>query len=54
MNKQQIEKEVFCNGTWSHKYNEARNERLANDIGEPNDRTGADCGMEREVLTNNQ
>jgi hypothetical protein len=48
MNKQKINK-IFCNGTWSHKYNEARNERLANDIGESNDRTAYDVGTEMEL-----
>ena len=46
MNKK--EQEVFCNGTLSHKYNESRNERMADMIGEPNDRTAYDVGEEPE------
>ena len=37
---------VFCEGTWSHKYDTAKNERIADAMDSVNDRTGYDAGME--------
>ncbi len=38
--------QCMCEGTWKHKYNEAMNERIANENGLSNDRTAYDVGEE--------
>lgn len=44
-------KKVFMDGTWSHKYDTAKNEKFAEAFGESNDRTGYDAGNDPEPLT---
>jgi hypothetical protein len=54
MNRQEIERKVFCEGVWKHKYNEARNQKMEELTGEPNDRTAYDVGIEMEIKTNHE